>query len=171
MWAKIMIQLLGRSQIEDNWDLYKDQLKVAFTSSEGALIEVGNNFEKAIKVIRYKLLSDRPTMHLWVECKDLYAGRQGAIDYIVLTLLAQCEFTKRKTLVLVTITKTGDTPKEKLSERYFNAYQAVSKFAKEEGCEGMTCYSDLEYFADMAKETKHYTNVRTRYMFYFPLKD
>ena len=42
-------------------------------------------------------------------------------------------------------------------------------FARVQNCEGMYCYSDLDYFAELAEQTKEWTNVITRYQFLFPL--
>ena len=100
-------------------------------------------------------------MHLWVENNN---------EYLLLTKLQICEFTERKTLVLYSLYRIKDVDKETLSERYFEAYKTITKFARENKCVGMFCISDLDYFAELAKETQEWTNVVTRYQFYFPLK-
>ena len=162
----VMIHLASRYEIINNWDEFSDQLRVSFVSSEGALVYIGNDFDKAINIIFDKLTNPFNTdMQLWVEYHD------NVPNYLVLTQVIQCEFTGRKTLVLFAMTKISESDKETLAKRYFDAYQTVSAFAKANNCVGMTCYSDLDYFAEKAKETRDYTNVVSRYMFYFPIGD
>ena len=100
------------------------------------------------------------SMHLWSEDEE---------EYLLLTQLQICEFTHKKTLVLVASTRLKDIEREKRTQWYFDSYKIISKFAKENKCVGLFCYSDLDYFAEIAKETKEWSNVITRYQFYFPL--
>ncbi len=161
-----MLVRVTREDILENWEDYKEQFKVAATSSEGGIIALGDNFEEASKVIYERLTNPFNTnMQLWTSVSD------STPDYIGLTQLQQCEFTNRKTLLLFTITKLNEVDKETMQNMYMEAYEGVSQFAKEQECIGMTCYSDLEYFAEKAKETKDWTGVITRYFFYFPLGD
>ena len=99
-------------------------------------------------------------MHLWSE---------GEGDYIVLTQIQISDITEKQTLLLFSATRTEEVNKDTLTERYYEAYQTISKFAREQNCEGMYCFSDLDYFAELAKQTKEWTNVIIRYQFLFPL--
>jgi len=99
-------------------------------------------------------------MHLWSE---------GEEDYIVLTQLQESDSTGKRTLVLFSATRTEDVNEETVANRYYEAYQTISKFARDKDCEGMYCYSDLDYFAELAQQTKEWTNVITRYQFLFPI--
>ena len=99
-------------------------------------------------------------MHLWSEDEE---------KYLLLTQLQECEFTYKKTLVLVASTRLIDMEDQEKMRWYYDSYKIISKFAKENECVGMFCYSDLDYFAEMAKTTKEWSNVITRYQFYFPL--
>ena len=156
-----MLKLLNQKEIKENWKKYRSYIETAMTSSESGLV-VAEGPEDIYKSIYGRLMNPfNQVMHLWSEGKDE--------DYIVLTQLQVCEFTGKRTLVLFSATRIKDVDKETLSERYFEAYKSISKFAKENKCVGMICYSDLDYFAELAEETKDWTNVITRYQFYFPL--
>ena len=155
-----MLKLLSQRDIKENWETYRPHIETAMTGTEGGLAILGGR-QDIYKGIFERLINPfNQIMHLWSEGKG---------DYTVLTQLQSCEFTGRKTLVLCTSTRTKDIDKETLSERYFEAYKVISKFARDNKCVGMFCYSDLDYFAEMAKQTKDWTNVITRYQFYFPL--
>tara|TARA_Y100000034_G_C6693039_1_gene305242 strand:- start:155 stop:628 length:474 start_codon:yes stop_codon:yes gene_type:complete len=156
-----MLRLLSQKEIKENWEEYRTHIETAFISTEGGNILSSGGTNDIYKDIYGRLMNPfNQVMHLWSE---------GDEDYIVLTQLQACEFTGKRTLVLFSATRTKDVDKETLSERYFEAYKSISKFAKENKCVGMICYSDLDYFAEMAKQTKDWTNVITRYQFYFPL--
>jgi hypothetical protein len=155
-----MLRLLSQKEIKENWDKYKPHIETAMTSSESGLIIIGKS-QNIYKGVFERLMNPfNQVMHLWSE---------GDEDYIVLTQLLFCEITERKTLLLSSSTRTKDVDKETLSERYFEAYKSISKFARDNKCVGMYCHSELDYFAEMAKQTKDWTNVVTRYQFYFPL--
>ena len=156
-----MLRQLDQKEIKEDWEKYTKYLIISMTSSDGALIFSDNASEKNIKEIYGKLLNPfNRTTHLWVE---------GDEEYVVLTHIQRCEFTDRQTLVLFSCTRTKDVDKDTVSQRYFNAYPVIAKFAKENNCEGIICYSDLEYFKELAEEAKKFINVVTRYQFYFPL--
>ena len=156
-----MLRLLSQKKIKKNWKFYKKQIKVAFTSSEGGRIFTDNGSEQGLRKIYERLMNPfSHTMHLWSKGKD---------DYILLTQLQICDITDQKTLVLYSFTRTKDIDKEKLEQIWFDSYNVISKYAKSNSCLGMICYSDLEYFVEMAKKTQEWSKVHTRYQFYFPL--
>jgi len=157
-----VLKLLPPKKVEENWETYKEHLITAFEATEGGSILTEGGSEEYLKGIYDRLMNPfTQSMHLWVE---------GEEDYVVLTHLQVCEFTERQTLVIFSSTRTKDVDKETLSQRYFEAYKSISKFAQDNNCVGMYCYSDLDYFAELAKTTKEWTNVITRYQFYFPLE-
>ena len=156
-----MLKLLSQRKIKENWKKYRSHIETAMTSTEGGNIIFSNSDSDIYKDIFGRLMNPfNQSMHLWSE---------GDEDYIVLTQLQVCEFTEKQTLVLLSSTRTKDVDKDLLDERYYEAYKSISKFARDNNCVGMYCYSDLDYFAEMAKTTKEWTNVITRYQFYFPL--
>ena len=156
-----MLKLLSQRDIKENWEVYKEHLITASEATEGGSILTDGGSEKYLKGVYGRLMNPfNQTMHLWIEDDD---------EYLLLTQLQGCEFTERKTLVLFSLYRIKDVDKETLSERYFEAYKVISKFARDNKCVGMFCYSDIDYFAEMAKQTKDWTNVITRYQFYFPL--
>ena len=156
-----MLELLTPENIKENWKRYKENLKVAFTSSEGTDFVTGEGSENIYKVIYNRLTNPfSQIMHLWSE---------GEEDYIVLTQLQESDSTGKRTLVLFSATRTEDVDEETIANRYYESYQTISKFARDNKCVGMFCYSDLDYFAEMAQKTKEWSNVITRYQFYFPL--
>ncbi len=156
-----MLKLLTQRDIKTNWKDYRSKIQIALESSEGARVLVSGDTGNVYKNIYGRLLNPfNQDMHLWSE---------GNEDYLVLTQVQTCPITEKKTLVIATSTRSNEVDKETLDERYYEAYMTISKFAKENECVGMYCYSDLDYFAEMAKKTKDWTNVITRYQFYFPL--
>ncbi|SVB60885.1 uncharacterized protein METZ01_LOCUS213739 [marine metagenome] len=155
-----MLKLLSQKKVKENWEKYRTHIETAMTSSEGGLL-VSEGPKDIYKSIFEMLMNPfNQSMHLWSE---------GDEDYIVLTKLQMCGFTEIKSLVLFSSTRTKDVDKDLLDERYYEAYKSISKFARDNKCVGMYCYSDLDYFAEMAKKTKEWTKVITRYQFYFPL--
>jgi len=156
-----MLRLLDQRKIKENWEVYKEHLITASEATEGGSILTDGGSEKYLKSVYGRLMNPfNQAMHLWIEDDN---------EYLLLTKLQICEFTERRTLVLYSLYRIKDVDKETLSERYFEAYKVISKFAKDNKCVGMFCYSDIDYFAEMAKQTKDWTNVITRYQFYFPL--
>ena len=155
-----MLKLLPSKKVKENWETYKEHLITAFESSEGGLV-VAQGPKDIYESILERLMNPfNQSMHLWSE---------GDEDYVVLTHLQVCEFTEKQTLVLFSSTRTKDVDKDLLDERYYEAYKSISKFARDNNCVGMICYSDLDYFAEMAEKTKEWSKVITRYQFYFPL--
>ena len=156
-----MLKQITQKKIKENWETYKPHIETAMTSTEGGNIIFSNSDSDIYKDIFGRLMNPfDQSMHLWSE---------GDEDYIVLTQIETCEFTEKRTLVLFSATRAKDVDKETASQRYFDAYPVIKEFAKDNKCVGMICYSDLDYFAEMAKKTKEWTNVITRYQFYFPL--
>ena len=156
-----MLKQVTQKKIKENWEFYKEQIKVAFLSSEGGQFFSDNSSEQVLREKYGRLMNPfNHTMHLWSEGED---------DYIAMTQLQVCEFTDRKTLVLFSCTRTKDVDKEKLEQTWFDCYNVISEFARDNSCLGMISYSDLEYFAEMAKKTQEWSKVVTRYQFYFPL--
>ena len=64
--------------------------------------------------------------------------------------------------MIYSYTRVEEVDKETLSQRWFEAYNSLGSFAKENECSGMLAVSDLEYFAEMAKKTKEWSKVNTR---------
>ena len=161
-----MLVQIEKEQIIENWDEYKEQFKVAANSSEGGIIALGRDFEDASKIIYDRLTNPfNRSMQLWESFS------KDTPDYVLLTQLQQCEFTANKTLLLFAITRLNEVDNETMEKMYMESYQTVAQFAQQQECVGMTCYSDLEYFAEKAKQTKDWSGVVTRYFFYFPLGD
>jgi hypothetical protein len=155
-----MLKQLTQKKIKENWKKYKAYIETAITSSEGGLVVAQGPKDIYTGIFERLMNPFNQSMQLWSE---------GEEDYIVLTQLQVCEFTEKQTLVIFSSTRTKDVDKDLLDERYYEAYKSISKFARDSKCVGMYCYSDLDYFAEMAKTTKEWTNVITRYQFYFPL--
>lgn len=156
-----MIKQLSQKKIKENWNKYKKIIETAFTGTEGGNILTTGGTNDIYKDIYGRLLNPFNTnMHLWSEDEE---------KYLLLTQLQECEFTYKKTLVLVTSTRLIDMEDQEKMRWYYDSYKIISKFAKENECVGMFCYSDLDYFAEMAETTKEWSNVITRYQFYFPL--
>jgi len=155
-----VLKQLSQRKIKEGWEKYRTHIETAMTSSEGGLVVAQGSKDIYTGIFERLMNPFSHLMQLWSE---------GEEDYIVLTQLQVCEFTEKRTLVLFSSTRTKDVDKDLLDERYYEAYKSISKFAKDNKCVGMLCYSDLDYFAEMAKETKEWTNVITRYQFYFPL--
>jgi len=156
-----MLKQVSQREIKENWEFYKEQIKVALTSSEGGMIFTDNGSEQGLTEIYRRLINPfNRAMHLWSKGED---------DYIFLTQVQICDLTDRKTLVIFSGTRTKDVDKDKLEQIWFDCYSVISKFARSNSCLGMICYSDLEYFAEMAKKTQEWSKVHTRYQFYFPL--
>ena len=156
-----MLEVISQRKIKKNWEKYKEIIRIACTSSEGARVFTDNGSESFMKEIYGRLMNPfNQAMHLWSE---------GNEDYILLTHIEVFNITGLKVLTLYSYTRVNEIDKETLAQRWFEAYKSVASFAKDSGCAGMLCYSDLEYFAEMAKKTQEWSKVNTRYQFYFPL--
>ena len=117
-----MLKQLTQKKIKENWEKYKPHIETAMTSTEGGLVLSGGP-EDIYKGIFERLMNPfNHIMQLWIE---------GDEDYIVLTQLQVCEFTRRQTLILFSSTRTKDVDKETVSQRYYEAYQTISKFARD----------------------------------------
>ena len=156
-----MLKVISQRKIKENWENYKEIIRIACTSSEGSRIFTDNGSDSFFKEIYGRLTNPfNHAMHLWSE---------GDEDYIVLTSIETYIITKLKVLMIYSYTRVEEVDKETLSQRWFEAYNSVASFAKENECSGMLAVSDLEYFAEMAKKTKEWSKVNTRYQFYMPL--
>ena len=156
-----MLKLLTQKNIKENWEKYKPYIEKAFTSSEGSSLITSSNITNIYKTIYGRLMNPfNKDIHLWTEDEEIY---------LLLTEIQECEFTGRKTIILSSSTRMKDVDEETRSKWYYDSYMVISKFARERKCVGMYCYSELDYFAEMARKTKKWSNVITRYQFYFPL--
>ncbi len=157
-----MLKLLSQRKIKEGWKKYKTHIETAMTSSEGGLV-VSQGPEDIYKSIFERLMNPFNTsMHLWIDNND---------DYLLLTHIQTCEFTGKRTLVLFSLTRTEDVDKETITKRWFDGYQIISEFSKENKCSGILGYTDLEYFIKIAKEVSESTNqkILIRYQYYVPL--
>ena len=156
-----MLKQLSQRKIKENWEKYKPHIETAFERLIKEQEYTDSEMEELYNGVFERLMNPfNHIMQLWIE---------GEEDYVVLTQLQVCEFTRRQTLILFSSTRTKDVDKEKVSQRYYEAYKTISKFARDNYCVGMFCISDLDYFAELAEKSKEWTNVITRYQFYFPL--
>ena len=156
-----MLKQLSQKNVKENWEEYKAHIETAFVSTAGGHLLTSGGPEDIYKVIYGLLINPfNNTTHLW---------RDDTEDYLLLTEIQECSYTGKRTLVLTSNTRTKDVDDETRSKWYFDSYKIVGNFAKENKCVGMYCYSDLDYFAKMAKETQEWSKVITRYQFYFPL--
>ena len=156
-----MLKLLTQKKIKENWETYKSHIETAFVSTEGGHLLTSNSSKDIYKNIYGRLMNPfNHDMNLWVSENE---------NYILLTQIQECEFTGRKTIILSSGTRTKDVDEETRDQWYQDIYSTISKFGKEHGCVAMYCFSDLDYFAEMAEKTKEWSKVITRYQFYFPL--
>ena len=156
-----MLKLLTQKKIKENWEKYKPHIETAFVSTEGGHLLTSNSSKDIYKNIYGRLMNPfNHDMNLWSEDEE---------NYLLLTQIQECEFTGRKTIGLTSSTRMKDVDEEIRSKWYYDSYMIISKFGKEHGCVAMYCFSDLDYFAEMAEKTKEWSKVITRYQFYFPL--
>jgi len=158
-----MLKQVVQRKIKEDWEFYKEQIKVAFLSSEGGRIFTDNSSEQGVTEIYGRLMNPfNHTMHLWSEGED---------DYILLTQIQVCEFTDQKTLVIFSLTRNKDVDNSTILQRWVDGYPVIKKFAKENECVGIIGYSDLEYFTKIVKELAKSTKqeIIIRYQHYVPL--
>ena len=156
-----MLKLLSQKNIKENWKTYKPQIEKAFTSSEGSHLITSTESVDIYKTIYGRLMNPfNEDTHLWVSQNN---------NYLLLTQIQECEFTGRRTIILESGTRLKDVDTKTRDNWYHDIHNSVSKFAKERGCVAMYVFSDLDYFVKVAKKTKEWSNVITRYQFYFPL--
>ena len=156
-----MLKLLSQKKIKENWETYKPHIETAFVSTEGGHLLTSNSSKDIYKNIYGRLMNPfNHDMNLWSEPEE---------NYLLLTQIQKCEFTGRKTIILTSSTRMKDVDEETRSKWYYDSYMIISKFGKEHDCVAMYCFSDLDYFAEMAEKTKEWSKVITRYQFYFPL--
>lgn len=133
----------------------------ALNSSTGAQHTIGYHSE-ALKNIFQKLTNPfNSTMQLWVFESD-------DIDYVVLTQIQVCEFTGRQSLLWFSSTRLRDIDFNVMAQAYKEGEEALTKFAEDNNCEGISGYTDLEYFKKRVNED--WPDSITRYFFYLPIK-
>ena len=156
-----MLKLLSQKNIKENWKTYKPQIEKAFTSSEGSHLITSTESVDIYKTIYGRLMNPfNEDTHLWLSKYN---------NYLILTQIQECEFTGRRTIILESGTRLKDVGTEIRDKWYHDIHSTISKFAKERGCVAMYVFSDLDYFLKVAEKTKKWSNVITRYQFYFPL--
>jgi hypothetical protein len=156
-----MLKLLSQKKIKKNWEEYKSHIETAFVSTEGGHLLTSNSSKDIYKIIYGRLMNPfNHDTHLWTSENE---------NYLLLTQIQECEFTGRKTIILTSGTRTKDVDEETRDQWYQDIYSTISKFGKEHKCVAMYCFSDLDYFIDVAKKTKKWSKVITRYQFYVPL--
>ena len=156
-----MIRIATSKEVSQQWDTFKPAIHEALNSSTGARQTIGFHSE-AIKRIYNKLTNPfNSDMQLWLSETD-------ALNYIALTQLQCCEFTQRRTLLWFSITKVRDVSIEDTIQTYQEGQLALTQFAKENDCVGISGYTDLEYFKKKVDED--WKGSVTRYFFYLPLQ-
>ena len=156
-----MLKLLDQRDIKENWKEYKTYIEKAYTSTEGGNLLTSNSSIDIYKTIYGKLMNPfNEDTHLWLSKNK---------EYLLLTQIQECEFTGRKTILLESGTRLKDVDIKTRDKWYHDIHNTISKFAKERGCVAIYVFSDLDYFVKVAKKTKEWSNVMTRYQFYFPL--
>jgi len=158
-----MLKLLDQRNIKENWETYKEPLKEAMSSSDGALFFISDNTVNVLKSIYGRLMNPFNTsMHLWVDNND---------EYLLLTHLQICEFTNKKTLLLFSLTRTKDVDNSTILQRWIDGYPVMERFGKENKCDGITAFTDIPYFTKIAEDLSKATKIKiiTRYQYYVPL--
>ena len=158
-----MLKLLSQRKIKENWKIYKEGIRTAIVSTDGALAFVEGKTEETLKRIYNRLMNlFNHEMHLWIDDDD---------EYLLLTHIQICEFTGTKTLLLFSLTRTKDVDKDTIMQRWIDGYPVMKTFAKENNCKGITAYTDLDYFIKVAKEVAESVNqnIIVRYQYYVPL--
>lgn len=156
-----MFKKLERDEILSDWDYYQKFVLEALNSSVGAKETIGFS-DNAIDKIFKKLTNPFNTsMQLWIQKSD-------DLNYVILTQIQKCEFTQRRSLLWFSITRARDLDTETMIQAYQEAEKELKQFAKDNQCEGISGYSDLEYFAKKVKED---WGAITRYFFYLPLQE
>ena len=158
-----MLKLVNQRKVKENWETYKEQIKTAMVSTDGGLAFFDGDTKKALKGIYSRLINPfHHYMHLWIDDDN---------EYLLLTHIQTCEFTERKTLLLFSLTRTKDVNPFEVTQRWFDGYPVITKFAKKNDCKGIVAYTDLEYFIKIAKEVTKKTKqeIIIRYQYYVPL--
>ena len=158
-----MLRLVSNKIVKKNWQEYKKHLITACEATEGGDHFTDAGSEEYLKGIYSRIINPfNQTMHLWIEEDN---------DYLLLTHIQTCEFTKRKTLVLFSLTRTKDVDNATVLQRWFDGYPIISGFARENECKGIIGYSDLRAFTKIAEEVSKSTKQKiiTRYQYYCPL--
>ena len=118
-----MLKLLSPKKVKENWETYRKHLKTSCEATEGGGILTDGGSEEYLKSIYSRLINPfNQSMHLWIEDDE---------DYLLLTHIQTCEFTERKTLVLFSLTRTKDVNPFEVTQRWFDGYPVITKFAKE----------------------------------------
>ena len=158
-----MLKLVSQRKIKENWKTYKEQVKEAMVSTDGGLAFFKDNTEETLKGIYSRLMNPfSHQMHLWIDDDD---------EYLLLTHIQVCEITETKTLILFSLTRTKDVDKETIIQRWVDGYPIISTFALQNDCKGITAFTDLDYFVQVAKKLAKLVNkeIIIRYQYYVPL--
>jgi hypothetical protein len=156
-----MLKLLTQKKIKENWETYKPHIETAFVSTEGGQLLTSNSSKDIYKNIYGRLMNPfNHNTHLWISENE---------NYLLLTEIQECMFTGRRTITLSSGTRIKDVDEETKDQWYHDIYNTILKFGKEHNCVGMYCFSDLDYFVELAEKTKEWSKVITRYQFYLPL--
>jgi hypothetical protein len=158
-----MLKLLPQKKVKENWEIYKEEIRTAMVSTEGALAFVEGKTDETLKGIYGRIMNPFNTsMHLWIDNDH---------EYLLVTHIQICEFTNKKTLLLFSLTRTKDVDNSTILQRWIDGYPVMEKFAQENNCDGITAFTDLPYFTKIAKNLSQSSGVEiiTRYQYYVPL--
>ena len=68
-----MLKLVSQRKIKENWKTYKEQVRDAMVSTDGALAFVEGKTEETLKGIYSRLMNPfSHQMHLWIDDDDEY---------------------------------------------------------------------------------------------------
>lgn len=151
-----------KEEIEEKWySLFESAVHLALNASTGAHQTIGYH-KDAIKNIYNKLTNPFNTsMQLWVAETD-------DVNYVMLTQIQVCEFTGRRSLLWFSWTRIREIDTVAMIQAYEEGEQALKQFAKDNNCEGISGYTDLEYLKNKVQED--WPDASTRYFFYLPIK-
>ena len=159
-----MIRLVPEKEVIKKWDeVFQSAIYLALNASTGAHKTIGYH-TNALKKIFKKLSNPfNSSMQLWVS-----EGDDNDINYVVLTQLQVCEFTGRQSLLWFSTTRVRDVDLGSMVQAYQEGEKVLIKYAKDNNCEGISGYTDLEYFKDRVNQD--WPDAVTRYFFYLPIK-
>tara|TARA_Y100000310_G_scaffold312270_1_gene359411 strand:- start:416 stop:940 length:525 start_codon:yes stop_codon:yes gene_type:complete len=172
-----MFKQLDREEILYDWDFYQGYIHDALNASVGAKEMIGQN-EKSIEKIFKKLTNPfNSTMQLWVQETDheidvvhnIPVKDLSYVNYLVLTQIQICEFTGRKSLLWFSCTRVREVDTGTMIQAYQEGEHELKLFAIAHDCEGISGYSDLDYYAKRVKED--WVGAITRHFFYLPLQE
>ena len=157
-----MFRIVKEKEIAEKWEgVFQPAVHLALNSSTGSHETIGYH-KDALKNIFKKLTNPfNATMQLWVSESD-------DIDYVILTQVQVCEFTGRQSLLWFSFTRLRDIDALAMLKAYQEGEPVLKQFAKDNNCEGISGYTDLEYFKKRVKED--WPDTVVRYFFYLPIK-